>query len=50
MISIEHSGTGIENIGHLVKADEFRNTQFINGVKILEVLLVFADDLHLASR
>jgi len=34
---------------HLIRADKCRNTQFINGSKKLEGLLVFPNDSGLAS-
>jgi len=39
----------IDSISHLIRSDESRNTQFINGAKELEALLVFADYPFLAS-
>jgi hypothetical protein len=49
MISIEHSLNVIHSISHLIRADKRRNTQFINGAKQLEALLVFQNDSGLAS-
>jgi len=49
MISITHGVDVIHSISHLIRSDESRNTQFINGTKKLEVLLVFADYSYLAS-
>jgi len=40
---------GIHSISHLIRANECRNTQFINSAKKLGALLVFADYLFLAS-
>jgi len=48
-ISIKHGVDVIHCISHLIRANERRNTQFINGAKKLEVLLVFADYAFLAS-
>jgi hypothetical protein len=42
-ISIKHDVNVIHSISHLIRANECRNIQFINGVKKLEALLVFAD-------
>jgi len=36
-------------ISHLIRADESRNTQFLNGPKKLEALVAFADLLHPVS-
>jgi ABC-type uncharacterized transport system ATPase subunit len=48
-ISIKHGVNVIHSISHLIRANESRNTQFINGAKKLEALLVFADYSFLAS-
>jgi len=48
-ISIIHVVNVIHSISHLIRANESRNTQFINGTKKLEALLVFADYSSLAS-
>jgi len=45
---MKHGVNVIHSISHLIKANESRNTQFINGAK-LEALLVFADYSFLAS-
>jgi len=42
-ISIKHGVNVIHSISHLIRANESRNTQFINSTKKLEALLVFAD-------
>jgi len=49
MISIEYSLNGILSISHLIRDDKRRNTQFINGAKKLEELIVFSNDSSLAS-
>jgi len=48
-ISTKHAVDVIHSISHLIRANESRNTQFINGAKKLEVLLVVADYSFLAS-
>jgi len=48
-ILIKHGADVIHSISHFIRANESRNTQFINGAKKLEALLVFADYLLLAS-
>jgi len=48
-ISIKDGVDLIHSISLLIEANESRNTQFINGTKKLEALLVFADYLFLAS-
>ena len=48
-ISIKHGVNVIHSISHLIRANESRNTQFINGAKKLEALLVFADYSFLAN-
>jgi len=48
-ILIKHGVNVIHSISHLIRANESRNTQFINGAKMLEALLVFADYCFLAS-
>jgi hypothetical protein len=48
-ISIKHGDNAIYSISHLIRANKCRNTQFINGTKKLEALLVFADYSFLAS-
>jgi len=47
--SIQHGVHVIHSISHLIRANESRNTQFINCAKQLEALLVFADYSFLAS-
>jgi len=46
---IEHSLNVILSISHLIRADKRRNTEFINGAKRLEALLVFPNDSGLAG-
>jgi len=48
-IPIKHGVDVIHSITHLIRANESRNTQFINGAKKPEALLEFADYLFLAS-
>jgi len=48
MISIKYGVNVIHYFSHLIRANESRNTQFINGAKKLEVLLVFPDYSFLA--
>jgi len=48
-ISIKPGVNVIHSISHLIRANESRNTQFINVAKKLEELLVFADYSFLAS-
>jgi len=48
-ISIKHGVNVIHSISHLIRANESRNTQFINSAKKLEALLGFADYSFLAS-
>jgi len=48
-ISIQHGVDVIHSISHLIRANESRNTQFINGAKELEAVIVFANYLFLAS-
>jgi len=48
-ISIKQCVDVIHSISHLIRANERWNTQFINGTKKLQALLVFADYLFLAS-
>jgi len=48
-ISIKQGVDVIHSISHLIRVNESRNTQFINGAKMLEALLVFADYSFLAS-
>jgi len=48
-ISIKHGVDVIHSISHPIRANEIRNTQFINGAKKQEALLVFADYSFLAS-
>jgi len=48
-ISMKHGVDVIHFIPHLITANEYRNTQFINGAKKLEALLLFADYSFLAS-
>jgi hypothetical protein len=47
MISIIQGVDVIHSILHLIWSDENRNTPFINGVKMLEVLLGFNDNVNL---
>jgi len=49
MIAIKYRVNVIHSIFHLIRANKSRNAPFINGAKNLEVLLVFADYLYLAS-
>jgi hypothetical protein len=49
MISIKPGVNVIHSISHLIGSDGSRNTQFINGKKKQEALLVFADYLYQAS-
>jgi len=44
MIWNEHCVDVIHYFSHSIKADESRDTQFINGAQKPEALLVFADD------
>jgi len=48
-ILIKHFVDVIHYFSHLIRANESRNTQFINGPKKLKALLVFADYSFLAS-
>jgi len=48
-ISIKHVVDVIHSISHLIRVNKSRNTQFINGAKKLEVLLVLADCAFLTS-
>jgi len=48
-ISIKHCVHVIHSISHLIRANESRTTQFINGAKKLEALFVFADHSFLPS-
>jgi len=48
-VSIKHAVGVIQSISHLIRANESRNTEFINGAKKLEALLLFADYLFLVS-
>jgi len=45
MISIEAGGNVIHYFSHLIRANESGNTQFINGAKKLQALLVCTDYL-----
>jgi len=47
MISIKRSLNVIHEISHLVRANEPRNTQFINGAKKMEAHHVFPNDSSL---
>ena len=47
--AIEHSLNVIRYISHLIRADKCRNTEFMNGVKKLELLRVFPNESGLAS-
>jgi len=49
MISIKHGVGVIHYFLHLIRANESRNTQFINGAKKLEELLLYAGDSFLVS-
>jgi len=49
-ISIKHGVHVIHSISHLIRANESWNTQFINGAKKLEALLVIAGYSFLASE
>jgi len=49
-ISINHGVNVTHSISHVIWANESRNTQFINGTRKLEALLVFGDNLFLASE
>jgi len=49
IISIKYGVNVMHSISHLIRSDESRNTQFINVIKMLEALLVFADYSHLES-
>jgi len=42
-ISIKDDVDVVHFISHPIRANESRNTQFINGAKKLDVILVFAD-------
>ena len=48
-MSIKHGVDVIHSIPHLIRANESRNTEFINGAQKLEALLVFADYSFLGS-
>jgi hypothetical protein len=48
-VSIKHGVDVIHSISHLIRTNICRYTQFINGAMMLEALLVFADNLFLAS-
>jgi hypothetical protein len=48
-ISIKHGVDVIHSIFHLIRANECRQTQLIDGTKKLEALLVFAEHSILAS-
>jgi len=47
MISIKHGVNVIHYFSHLIRANESRNRQFINGTTKLESLVVFADYSYL---
>jgi len=49
MISIKHGVNVIHNFSHLIRANESRNTWFINDAKKLEALLVCAEYSYVAS-
>jgi len=49
MISIKHGVDVIHYFPHHIMANKSMNTQFINGAKMLDMLLGFADCLYLAS-
>jgi len=49
MISKKHAVDVFHYFSHLIRANECRNTQFINGTKKLEAHLVFADYSYLVS-
>jgi len=48
-MSIKHSVDVLHYFFRLIRATKSRNTQFINGAKMLEVLVAFADYSYLAS-
>jgi methylaspartate ammonia-lyase len=48
-LSIKHGVDVIHSISDLFRANESRNTQFINCAQKLKALLVFADDSFLVS-
>jgi hypothetical protein len=48
-IFITHGVNVSHSVVHLIWSDQSRNTQVINGAKLLKVLLVFADDLYMTS-
>jgi hypothetical protein len=49
MILMKHGVNVIHSISHLIRSDESRHTQFLNGTKKLEALPVFAEYFYLAS-
>jgi len=49
MICIKHSLNVIQFISNLIRAENRRNTQFINGAKELEALLVFPNESGVVS-
>jgi len=49
MISIKHGVNVIHHFSHLIRADKGRNTQFINGIKMMHALHSVADYSYLAS-
>jgi len=48
MISIKHGVDVIHHVSYLIRVNESRNTQFINGAEKLEAPIVFADYSFLA--
>jgi len=50
MKSIEHGVNVINHISPVVMADENKNTQFINGTKKLEILVVCGNNSYAANR
>jgi hypothetical protein len=49
MILIKHVVDAIHHFSNHIRANESRNTQFINGAKMVDMLLGYADYLYLAS-
>jgi len=49
LISINYGVDVIHYFSHLIRANKFRNTQFVHGAKKLEVLLLFAYHLNWVS-
>ena len=48
-MSVELHINVIDYISHLIRANNSRNTQSINGVKMLKVNILYPDDLYRAS-